>query len=693
MTAGITYQQYLSKVLKLFFDLKDIEKDVNINDLQILVEAESTDNKDNKYSNQDTGLIIHGISDDHVFPLRQDSIYELAEKEITYNLSLSMQDILSYMKKIDSNIVQEITIGKFTTDKNNYAKIPFTLMENDEIVHDITDVYVVFDGAKTRVGEYYYDDKESYIKVFVPKIDIEAMSISCKALEHSSVIANNIPLINNDDSIELAEATVITDEWHNADLRNILQEDGVSFVNVFQNDDETNTPTILIKNVTLKVSYSPKQADFDLNTQISYKAEKPAIAQLKVEVANKGSKDLNTVVDVVSATNLSLSKNYFVVDLKMGDMHTEYIDIIPEYPLVDGQYDILTICEDKSRTNNVIISSEGLVRTTVHLDDHYGVLGSPIAFTATVTNIAQQPMQDNVGKISFYLDDYFIYEGFMQNNTVTFTLNPQDEAYNNITSGLHTLQARFSGTSKFKTSRAYAYLSILRSDIVMDISDLPDRIVYGYPYECANEHSVKFYTINANGERTPLIPNSNDANKVSFYIDDTLLGTDEIGLDGQVHFISDNINIEPGVHTLSVNYHGNGHYIQQQQTKEVIIIGGATTVTVFDIIAKPIDQVLLQAKIIDNLNQPVDRGIVTFDVQKDGESVLDQPITVSVINGFAKTEYTTLPLSNNYSEEIYDIIATYEDDVYQGSSGQNTLTVKKGKVQLTYNTLLQTNHQ
>ena len=684
--AGITYQQYLSKVLKLFFDLKDIEKDVNINDLQILVEAESTDNKDNKYSNQDTGLVIHGISDDHVFPLRQDSIYELAEKEITYNLSLSMQDILSYMKKIDSNIVQEITIGKFTADKNNYAKIPFTLMENDEIVHDITDVYVVFDGAKTRVGEYYYDDKESYIKVFVPKTDIEAMSISCKALEHSSVIANNIPLINSDDSIELTEANVITDEWHNADLRNILQEDGVSFVNVFQNDDETNTPTILIKNVTLKVSYSPKQADFDLNTQISYKAEKPAIAQLKVEVANKGSKDLNTVVDVVSATNLSLSKNYFVVDLKMGDIHTEYIDIIPEYPLVDGQYEILIICEDKSRTNNVIISSEGLVRTTVRLDDHYGVLGNPITFAATVTNIAQQPMQDNVGKISFYLDDYFIYEGFMQNNTVTFTLNPQDEAYNYITSGLHTLQARFSGTSKFKTSRAYAYLSILRSDIVMDISDLPDRIVYGYPYECANEHSVKFYTISVNGERIPLVPNSNDANKVSFYIDDTLLGTDEIGLDGQVHFISDNIDIEPGVHTLSVNYHGNGHYIQQQQTKEVIIIGGATAVTVFDVIAKPTDQVLLQAKIIDNLNQPVDRGTVTFDVQKDGESVLDQPITVNVINGFAKTEYTTLPLSNNYSEEIYDIIATYEDDVYQGSSGQNTLTVKKGKVQLTYNT-------
>lgn len=676
--AGITYQQYLSKVLKVFFDLKDLESDVHIEDLQILVEAEATDNKDNKYSNNDTGLIIHGISDDYVFPLKQDGIYELAEKKITYNLSLSMQDIISYIKTVDNNVVHEAIIEKFDTEKNTYAKIPFILKENDEIVHDITDVYVEFSGAKIRVGEYHYNEEESYIKVFTPNIEeFSTMSIACKIADHHSFVVSAIPLSNTEKGCKLEDTFIYTDEWHSADLRNVLQKDGISFVNVFQNDDETNTPTILIKNITFKVSYSPKQTEFDLNTQIYYKAEKPAIAQLKVEVINNGDKDLKTVVDIVSATNLSLSKTYFPVDLKMGDIHTEYIDITPEYPLVDGQYEILTVCEDKARTNNVLVSSEGLIRTTVELKDHYDVLGEPITFTAKVTNIAQQEMKDNIGKISFYIDDYFIYQGTIQNNVVTFILNPNDENYKYITPGLHVLQAQFSGTSKFKTSRAYADFSILRSDIIMDISEMPDSMVYGYPYEGI----VKFY----NTDGTSFVPNENESNKVSFYIDDTLLGSEIIGLDGQVRFVSDDISIEPGIYTLSVNYNGNGNYIQQHQTKEVIIIGGNTKTTVFDITAKPTDTVTLQAKIVDSLNRPVTQGTVFFDIQKNGESVLDDPIIVNVVNGFANAQYITLPLRNNQLEVVYDIVATYTDNIYKTSQGINKLTVKKGKVQVTYN--------
>lgn len=663
--AGITYQQYLSKALKVFFDLKDIEKDVHINDLQILVEAESTDNKDNKYSNQDTGIIIHGISDDHIFPLKQDSIYELEEKEIAYNLSISMDDIRSYITNVDTNIVHEATIGAFEGVGNQYVNIPFTLKENDEIIHDITDVYVIFDKYQTVVAEYY---DEGYIRVLVPNKFVpyfDSISIACKTEDHDSFVANNIPIkttIEDVNTFALEEDFTVSDEWHTNDLRNILQKDGISFVNVFQNDDETNIPTILIKNIKLKVSYSHKQTDFDLNTQVLYQATKPAIAQLKIEIVNTGDKDLNTVVDVVSATNLTLQpKQCFTVDLKIGDKHTEYIDIIPEYPLIDGQYDVLTVCNDKTRVNTVLISGEGLLQTTVDFKDHYGILGNDVTLTAKVSNINKQNIEN--GQISFYIDDYYIgTTNVLTNNVGTITIPSTNR---NLSSGLHRIEARFSGTAKYQSSRSYAYLSMLRTDIIMDIDQIPNGdIINGRSFDGI----VKFY-IDNNGEQTPLIPGENENNKVSFYLDDLDLGSATIGVDGQVHFVSDIIDVEPGTYTLMVNYHGNGHYVQQQKTKEVNVIGGKTNTIVLDVTAKPTSTTSLEARVVDSLKHPLKTGTVTFKID---DIIIGDAI---VKNGIAKMDYTV-----PNEEQSYIITATYNDEIYQTSEGQGTLRVKKGTV-------------
>lgn len=703
--AGITYQQYLSKLLKLFFDLKDLEEDIHIEDLQILVEAEATDNKDNKYSNEDTGIIIPGISDDHIFPLKQNAIYELEEKEIVYDLSLSIDDILSYTQRTDSNIVHEATIGRFSGEKGSSIKIPFTLRENDEIIDDITKVYVSFGNEKTVTGEYYYDGKHRYVQVFVPNIkDMNTISIACKTLKHNSFIANNIPLINvehtssqNDseeemhkiygpsahyengitvesDNVISLKTMIVTDEWHTGDLRNILQKEGLYFVNVFQNDDETNTPTILIKNVSLRVSYSPKKTDFELNTKVIYQAEKPAIAQLKVEVTNKGDKDLQTVVDIVSATNLSLSKTYFTVDLRKGDVHTEYINITPEYPLIDGQYEVLTVCEDQSRINNVYVSADGLIKTAVQLDNHYAVIGDDIILKAIVTNATQRIIEN--GRISFYINGYYVgTDDNLINNTGTVTLHYPGSFYNeHIITGLHNLEARFSGTTQYRSTRAYAYLSVLRTDIIMDISQIPNVIVSGQPFI----GDVSFFSADPNNENTPFIPNEQDNNKVSFYIDDQLLGSAEIDVNGQVHFISDNIDLTPGTYTLTVDYHGNGNYVQQHQTKEITIIGGSTNIIVFDSNVKPTYDVDIQAKITDSNNHPVPHGTLTFTIN-------EQEYTTSVKNGFATITYSTEDLREDITQSIeegnYVIFAHYIDDVeniYQSSEGQGLLVVKKG---------------
>jgi len=53
----------------------------------------------------------------------------------------------------------------------------------------------------------------------------------------------------------------------------------------------------------------------------------------------------------------------------------------PEFPILDGQYEILTICEDKICKNNVLISSNGLIKTSVDLKRTYGQYNEPLTFT------------------------------------------------------------------------------------------------------------------------------------------------------------------------------------------------------------------------------------------------------------------------------------------------------------------------
>ena len=78
----ISSQKYLSQTLKVFFDTSDIPEDVSIENIEIIVEGKATDNSIDKYSNADTGIIIHGLSDTYLFPMKQTEDYELDSKKL-----------------------------------------------------------------------------------------------------------------------------------------------------------------------------------------------------------------------------------------------------------------------------------------------------------------------------------------------------------------------------------------------------------------------------------------------------------------------------------------------------------------------------------------------------------------------------------------------------------------------------------
>lgn len=714
---NISSQKYLSKQLELFYDLSTLPENVNIEDIKVVVEAESTDNSLEKYSNSETGIIIHGISNTTIFPLIQSENYEMQEKEIEYNLSESLSSIKKRYDTVDSNVIQRAIIKPFAGKQNAYISIPFVLKENDEIVDDITEVYVSYNNYGTYKGSYHNtEDKGRYIQVYVPEIipnntiykvsdelvQEVTITISCKTEIHSSFTSTEIPakikIISEDvektkEDEEEKERLIylqlygpfeddelktiyVKDEWHTGDIRNVMQKDGISFVNVFQNDNDTNTPTILLKNARLKIDHSPKKTNFDLNTQIRKdNLTNPAIAKLEVKITNTGDKELLTKIDIVHASNIKLSKHYIDVDLQIGDSLTETINIVPEYPIFDGQYEILTVCENKTCHNTITLSASGLIKTGISLGKYYSKYDIPLTIDAIVTNAANLDINDGISKVLFYINDFKVGESIVNNNKSTITIVPSDFSF--ITPGIHNLEARFIGNEKFASSRLKTTLIISKNNSNIDlIAD--DTVIYNKPYNI--ETNIYYY--DDEGYKKEIKEGS-----VSFYLDDIKLGTVAV-INGVANILINNMNYSADDYILTAVYNGTENYARIEKEKTIIIMGGETKISTFNINAKPSDDIILKAQVCNVKNIPLSIGYIVFKIL-DGATEIYTSNPIEVDKGVSTKEYHINDniLANEPDNTIknYTISATYVDDsnLYQSSSNTAKLKIEKGEVIIT----------
>ena len=681
---NISSQKYLSKPLLLNFDLTDLPDDIDIDDISILVEAEATDNNVDKYSNSETGIIIHGISDEKVFPMTQSDNYGMQESTIEYNLSDSVENIKKSIHEYDKNIIQYAMIKPFSAKEGSYIKIPFTLKENGEVVTDITDVYIIYDNIKTVKGEYYSDKNGNYIKAWLPisTINYTTMKIICKSNKYNSFSANNIALKVTQQTKVMDDETEITynyvlgpivdeqqktiyveDEWHTANLRNIIQKDSISFVNVFENDHDSNMPTIFLKNVQLKINHSDKKPQFKLQTQMNYlNLESPSIAQLLVKITNTGTTQLITNIDIVNANNIKLSNNYIPINLKIGESTTQTIDIFPEYPILDGQYDILTVCEDKTCHNTIVLSGSGLIQTGIQLEQTYGIYNQEVEFKASVISGNRII---NEGQIAIYVDNFKIDDFAVIDNKIKGTaFSPKI-----LTPGIHKLEARYSGTEKYASSLLTSSLIITKNKTNVELIAEP-TVVYNKPYNIKAIVTSDDDVINEG--------------LVIFYLDNERLGSKEV-VNNQASFVAPNITYPPKEYSLRAVYEGTDNYAKEEVSQLIDIIGGETKITVEEVKAKPDDVILLKANITNVHNMPISVGKVQFAISS-GNNYTNINSSVEVDKGVAEIEYH---IPNNVlvglepkAIKTYSIKATYTDaeDNYQSSSGTNTLTVQRGEV-------------
>lgn len=675
---NINNLKYMSKELLTYFDLSDLPNDVNIDDIEVLIEADSTDNKIDKYSNENTGIIIPSLykdGDTTFIPLKADKDYQLSEQTITY----SNDQINDYLKNIISEtnkeIKQQATIGVFKDVKvKDILKIPFSLIENDEQVEDIYQVWLYFND---RLIEAKYIN--GYIESPIPLNQLTTeITIICKSHTHAPFTTKiNIatetkifqeygkektylcisgPLVdNNPSNIEIEEI------WHTSNFRNRLQREGLYFRNIYENDNKYSSTRIDIKNIILKVSYSPKKTDFNLYTSINKKANGSKLGEYVLHIKNTGEKKLQTYIDIINAPNIKLSENIINVELDIGEELTKTIDIYAQLPIDDGFYDILTVCEDVTCKDVIEVSSQGLIQTGIDIKYHHAKYNQETTLKAKITTGDLSTINSNINNLSFYINGYLIGTTNIVNNEATITFIPSQKGF--LKTGILDLEAKFLGTSKYAAShkKNTIFISKDKTNININVSNIA---IY------KQEYIIPVDVLDDNEE------NIIDG-KVSYYLDDIYIGEAISGLDKRFTLNIESLDISPGKYTLYARYTGNDNYSISEESKNITIIGGNVNLFVEDIDALPTDDKNIEVKILDDDYNLVPSGFIDIDIEN---------LNIHIANNEVKNGNSIIPLHlDNVPIGSYIVKATYKNSQVTGYSSSETnfiLKIAKRKVNI-----------
>lgn len=703
----INTMTYQSKELWTYFDLSNLPENVNIDNIEIIVEGNSIDNKKDKISTTQTGLLIPDFDDseNNFIPLQADGTFEIKNKNITYSNS----DFNEYGSKIvssivDSNIIQEAIIGKFSCPIKDFIKIPFRLKENGEDVNDINHIWLYYNNI-IKEGIIKKDESgEPYIYGFVPNGSLMTqLTIVVKSDTHVPFtttidIGRKNKYIENEDGEQEVEYqyiegplidgepsnTQITEEWHTGDLRNLLQRQGVYFRLILENQNQQSSTKIFLYNITLKVNYSPKKSTFDLRTYVNTKdAVLPNVGIYEASIKNTGDKPLNTTIDIISPPNIVLEKNNIDVDLKPGASITENINIKPEYPIVDGFYDILTICEDVVRRNSITVFGAGLIETGIILKPHHGKYNETIKLHAEVTTIDNSILDGDANKVQFYINGYAIGDPvIVNNNNAELEITPGNYSFTGT--GILKLEARYLGNTKYAQSRNQSTIFISKNNTRITL-DAPSKAIYKGTYEA--KATVEYF----DGENYLPV----DDGVVEFIINDEILSSNTSFVNGIFTTKIDSLENPPGEYTLYAQYSGSNTYSSAEVSQSFEIIGGDVTVFVYDEKCKPNDYINLKATVVDKNNKTVPYGYIDFIIEELGIEILN----VEIKDGIAISEDIKIDINvEDDSIKIFDIIAKYhsakndDENIYNDASNENNpahLTVQRASIILEYPSLYQ----
>lgn len=702
----ITYNMYKSQELDLFFNLSNLPEHVNIEGFEFTIDAESTDNLLDKYNDVRTRVELRSLGET-IFSksVGESGQYQLRREEITYggkDILFDFDDKIINKKIGDKHVLQEFTIKPFSGTLTEYVEIPFIFIENDEEIDELGNVSIIYDNDTTVAADYIIEERQypdpeteetiteevKLLRAYIPE-GIKGQTITIQSLKSETHYPFTVTFDirkceeanpEGHEPIEFIEGPIIddnistftaSDSWDTGDLRDILQKSGLHFIFTLQNDNETNTPTFIIHNITLKVFYSPKKTYFNLNTEIdTHVVSDDRIANLIVNIQNIGDIPFVSTIDMFNEQNISLSTNSINVNLKPQESEEHIIGIQQTPPLVNGVYDIITLCEDKKRQNTIVIDTEGLIQTTTKTKPVFTQYHNETTFEASVNTVDRAII--NEGLIEFYINKILIGTAPVQEGLASLTTFLNDL---NIETGFHNLEARYIGSERYAPSRTSSIILISKQQTQIEI--LSEE--YGHiskPYICEAK-------ITSNG--IPVTEGS-----VTFYLNDEELGrpdVDENGIATLSHIFDDKT---PCSYTLKAIYNGTVTYGYNEAIKDIILSGGDTEIITYNITGAPTESIILSAQVIQKVcaqskYNNVQQGQITIQVL-DNEDVLYEN-TLNVNKEGRISAPWTIP--EDITIKDYQIKCYYTDDegLFNDSEGNGILTVQRKNIQLKHQSL------
>lgn len=702
----ITYEGYKSKEMGLYFELSNLPENVNINGLEIVIDTESTDNSIEKYNDDRTRL---QIADSKVLPvpIETSGHYELRRKDIIYGGKKELFG-LERVQETNNYVEQKIVVGAFEAISGEPYKIPFEyyedydldktidelgheivtdkfnqIDEDDIVIDDLEDAIVFFyrtndEGQKECVGTskavYHSIIQDNKRKRYLygeqyPYQEISSMNIiSTEGNKHPFNI--EIPVESKkveDDTITAGKAQVFSSNVHSkyfepkgyeGDLSYLLRNNGLYFIYALTNDSKINSSSVLIHNIFLRVYYSQKKEKISLDTAYHpiQSEDDRELGELYVKVENIGEKPYQTDVDIICPDNLALSQYHIPIDLDVGEISTTTIQVSynkgTDMALIDGRYDIITICDDLERTNSVKVKTLGESYTSTDIESQTCFIDRDTTLTAYVTNIDGVPT--NEGQVEFKINGYRIGEHEINviNGEASITFRPS--SYGFIKSGVNDIEVVYSGSSRYNMSRGYASLWVNKNKTKISL-DMPNVLVQRFE----NTAIIRVTYIDENGEDAPI-----QEGNVSLFLGDEEMFTAAIR-DGIVEN-----SFEPTYNTGNVIakavYSGTDTYPAAEVEKEIMVIGGQIKLVTPDINARPNQKITLKTYVYDMHDNEYPYGFIDYIIKKDDEIIYEYK-NVVVYGGKAEHTYTiprdAISLFDEDDEVEYDLIASYHSDI------------------------------
>lgn len=691
----ITYDLYKSKELDLFFNLSNLPPNINIEGFEFTIDAEATDNGLDKYNDDRTRVELRSFGET-IFAksIGESGQYGLERDEIIYggkNILFDFDEKIINKKIGDAHVSQKFIVQPFSGTLTEYVEIPFTFIENDEKINELNNINVIYDNTTTVTGDYITEtrdnEKVNVIRAYIPD-GLEMNTITIQSLKSNThypfTVTFNIHKLSEKDSddhdVQIIEGPIInnqldtftyTDEWNTGDLRDILQKSGLHFIYTLQNDNETTTPTFIIYNITLKVYYSPKKTNFDLQTYIDMNTHNELIAgYLNIDITNTGSIPFVSQIDIFNEQNISLSTNSINVDLNPQDKAQYKVEIQQQPPLVNGTYDIITLCEDVKRQNSIIIDTGGLIQTTTKVKPIFTQYHQQTLFEAYVNTTNKNNI--NSGLVEFYIDKHLINTVAINDGYASVEQYIDDL---DIETGFHTFEARYIGSDKYAPSRASSMMLISKQKADINItSEKFGNLTQ--PFICEA-------VVTSNGQKVT-------EGNVTFYLDDEELGRVEVDNNGNAsltHIFNDK---KPCSYVLKAVYNGTATYGRTETTQNIILSGGETEIVVYNITGAPTERITLSAKVIQKMcakaqYNNVPHGKITVKIV-DNETVLFT--TTKTVNNEGRISASwTIP--SNITIKDYQILCQYHDNenIFYDSENTGILSVQRKNVQLKHQAL------